>query len=59
MPRIRIVIKDGKIQADFSGYKGNACETDAKKLLSSLSKLGKVRADVRKKQESDDSSVIA
>lgn len=59
MPRIRITIKDGKIQADFSGYQGNACEMDAKKLLSSLSELGKVRADVRKKQESDGSSVMA
>lgn len=50
MPKIRIVVKDGKVHADFMGYKGDACTADAKKILEAL-KSHDVKADVRRKSE--------
>ncbi len=59
MGKIRIEIRDGKIYADFQGYRGEVCETDARKLLEALSKSFEVRASVKRKAESEGTGVLA
>ena len=57
--KIKIEIKDGKVYADFIGYKGRTCEVDARKLLKALQSNFEVKANMKRKEGQEDTGVLA